>query len=102
MTKEEISLYANKYRKTQKGVLIFIGIILTLVAITLALCGTLILISSQEVFSFVIAGILFLLIGVDLFVGIKYILYSRKKINSQEDIECARNYCRIHGIMNKK
>ena len=30
MTKEEISLYANKYRKTQKGVLIFIGIILNL------------------------------------------------------------------------
>ncbi len=105
MTKEEITNYAKKYRKNQKILLVVAIIGIAIVASVLALCIVLLLLASQEIVSIIVAIGMGLLIVLDVYGGVRFTIFAVRKIKYTKDIECARNYCRLHGIVpsnNKK
>lgn len=105
MTKEEITNYAKKYRKNQKILLVVAIIGIAIVASVLALSIVLLLLASQEIVSIIVAAGMGLLIVLDVYGGVRFTIFAVRKIKYTKDIECARNYCRLHGIVpenNKK
>lgn len=102
MTKEEVKIYADKYRKTQKVLYkIFSGFIF-LISLGLFTAATfLIIYSNNDTIIYVVSIIMILLGLVDIFVGIKFIKYSKKRFNTISDMDAAKNYCRIHGYNSK-
>ena len=104
MTKEEITNYAKKYRKNQKILLVVAIIGIAIVASVLALSIVLLLLASQEIVSIIVAIGMGLLIVLDVYGGVRFTIFAVRKIKYTKDIECARNYCRLHGIVpeNKK
>jgi len=105
MTKEEIINYAKKYRKNQKILLVVAIIGIAIVASVLALSIVLLLLASQEIVSIIVAAGMGLLIVLDVYGGVRFTIFAVRKIKYTKDIECARNYCRLHGIVpsnNKK
>ena len=102
MTKEEIQLYAKKYRQNQKVLAIVILSIVILIALILLTVAILLFFQEITNLTYVLASILIVISGIDLFLGIRYMFFSNKKIKYIKDSEAAREYCRIHGIYEKK
>lgn len=99
MTKEEIKDYALKYKRNQKIIAALVLLVVIIVAALLIFISVALLINDQGLFSIIIASVLSLISLLDLFLGIRFLIFARKKIKYTKDIECARNYCRIHGIV---
>lgn len=105
MTKEEISLYAKKYHRAQIILLVIVILLVVSVAAALIIVGTIMLLGDQEVLTIITAVVLFLIAAFDIYGGIRFVIFAVRKIKYTKDIECARNYCRLHGIVpsqNKK
>ena len=102
MTKEEITLYANKYRKVQKILAVIVILFIFITACVLIGVGLLLILKDQTITSIIIVAIMGILAVVDISLGVRFFIMARNKIKYTKDIECARNYCRIHGIVPNK
>ena len=102
MTKEEITLYANKYRKVQKILAVIVILFIFITACVLIGVGLLLILKDQTITSIIIVAIMGILAVVDISLGVRFFIMARNKIKYTKDIECARNYCRIHGIVTNK
>ncbi len=100
MTKEEIKFYAKKYKRNQ----IILGIILIALIIlggaALIFVGTLVLVTTdRSIIYLIMAIILYIVAALDLYLGVRFFFFARKKVKYTTEVEGARNYCRIHGII---
>ena len=102
MTKEEMKIYADKYRKTQKvlykvfsALIFFIALLLFTVAILL------IVNAGNEVILYVVGGVMILLGIADIFVMIRFIKHSKVRFKNISDMDTAKAYCKIHGFDSK-
>ena len=102
MTKEEMKIYADKYRKTQKILYKVFAGFLALISLVLFVSATILIINANnETIIYVVSGIMILLGLVDIFVIIKFIKHSKYRFSHISDMEAAKNYCRIHGFNSK-
>ena len=105
MTKEEVKMYAAKYRRVQKILAVVITTFIILTACVLIGLSILLITKDQDIITIILVAVMAGLSVVDIMLGIRFIKMARNKIKYTKDIECARNYCRIHGIVpqqNKK
>lgn len=102
MTKEEMKIYADKYRRTQNKIYKGFAIFILLIAIALVTAAILLFIhANNEVIIYVVASVMVLLAGVDIYFDIRFIKYSKNRYKTISDMEAATHYCKIHGFDSK-
>lgn len=101
MTKEEMKSYADRYRKTMRGLSIGLSIFIFIIAIILFSVAVIFFIYGDSAIMYALGGVMIILGIVDTLGGIKLIKYSKKKFIKMSDKECAIHYCKIHGFDTK-
>ena len=99
MTKEEMKIYADKYRKTQTKLSLGMSIFVFIIAVILTVAAVLLMIYADGSYIiYTVGGIMLILAIVDTFVGVKFIGLSKTKFKTMKDKEAAERYCKIHGF----
>ena len=102
MTKEEMVIYAQKYKKTQKKLCIGFGIFIVLIALALFVAATIIMIYANDRGILYGVGAVMIIAGiVDLFFTVKFVKTTLKRLKNIKDIEAAKRYCKIYGFNSK-
>lgn len=102
MTKEEIKIYADKYRKTQNILYKVVSVFIFLISIALISVAVVLIINANESKLIYVVSIIMILLGIaDIFIGVKFIKHSKNRFNNISDIEAAKHYCKIHGFNSK-
>lgn len=99
MTKEEMKIYADKYRNTQSKLSIVMAIFILIISAVLITFGIILIIYAKGSLAiYFISAIMLILAIADIFVAIRFIKYSKVKFMNMNDQEAAKRYCKIHGF----
>lgn len=102
MTKEEVKIYADKYRKTQKKLYKGFSVFIFLIAAILFIASIFLIINADGSKLIYIVSIIMIILGiVDIIVAIKFIKHSKIRFETISDMDAAKNYCKIHGFDSK-
>ena len=102
MTKEEMKIYAEKYRKTQSKLSIGMAIFIFIIALVLIAAATSLIIYAKGAKTIYVVAIIMLILSIaDIYIGIRFITFSKKKYKKMSDKEAAEHYCKIHGYNQK-
>ena len=102
MTKEEMKIYADKYRKTQKELYKVFSVLIFFIALLLFTVAILLIVNANnEIVIYVVGGVMILLGIADIFVAIRFIKHSKIRFKNISDMDAAKAYCKIHGFDSK-
>ncbi|MBQ2471892.1 MAG: hypothetical protein II508_04780 [Acholeplasmatales bacterium] len=102
MTKEEMKIYADKYRKTQKVLYKVFSVLIFFIALLLFTVAILLIVNANnEIVIYVVGGVMILLGIADIFVAIRFIKHSKIRFKNISDMDAAKAYCKIHGFDSK-
>jgi hypothetical protein len=101
MRKEEMQIYADKYRKTMKKLSIGLSKFIFIIAAILFSVAIIIFLYGNCKIMSILGGIMATPGAVDILGGIKLISYSKKKFTNMKDLDCSIHYCKIHGFDSK-
>ncbi len=98
MNREDIPLFAEKYRKSYRITTIIVSIFIFLIGIAVFVIGLILVLNKKDEMGLFVTGIIMMAVAIiDIILGIIFIENSFKNVKMLPDKVCAKRYMEVRG-----